>query len=151
MTTFNGNVADNLKKMVENICARPAMWVGQDKFEKVAIFLDGYTHAMLDDVQSHILHTHFQRFLVKKYGYEAARKMHEEDKRRAAEARARGEEPEFELSDDDCDYPLYGNIIWWSIYNAHFKGLPDKELIALFKEDFDQFADPLTRMAIEAS
>lgn len=44
---------------------------------------------------------------------------------------------------------LWSNVPWWSIYKNHFKDKEDRTILSVFREDFDQFSGPLTRMAIE--
>lgn len=139
-------------EMVQHVCTRPAMWVGHENFEKGCIFLDGYASGKADRSLAahadHVFHSGFQNFLVKKYGYEAARRRREADKLEIEEARARGEEPEFELEEEPI-HPLYGNIVWWTIYGQHFKNSTDKERFAMLRSDFEDFVNPLTRMAVE--
>lgn len=152
MTIENGNIDNNFVELVGHVCTRPAMYVGVADFEKVCCFLDGYASGRqlycLGKHREDVFATSFQRFLVQKYGHEAARLRHQEDLREAAEARARGEEPEVEPEEEPI-YPLYTNIVWCGIYKRHFKGEDDKKLLSRLQTDFEDFANPLVRMSIE--
>lgn len=130
-------------ELVQRVCKRPAMFVGTASFAKVMQFLSGYAMGWNDsrgrsNRDSCIFNDQFQRFLVLKYGTEEA-------KRRYAET---GDT--IYINDDGSVYPLYSNIVWWHIYHAHF-GVdhPDAVLLDMFNKDFEDFVNPLTRLATE--
>lgn len=128
-------------KMVQHACARPAMYVGTASFVKLSLYLDGYAAGLAacgpDRHHETVFHPHFQRFLVAKYGMEAARRRAEQDK-------LNGEEPE-----EEPLHPLYGPLGWAGIYKMHFKDSTDEELFKLLQADFEDFANPLIRMTVE--
>jgi hypothetical protein len=130
-------------EMVQHACTRPAMYVGTASFEKLSTYLEGYAAGLsaqrFGQHHDNIFYPYFQRFLVLKYGMEAAI-------RQAAEDKLIGEPPE-----EEPLHPLYGPLGWPGIYKAHFRNATDEELFALFKKDFEDFANPLTRMAIEVT
>lgn len=147
-----GRVEPHFLELMQRVCARPAMYVGTTSFNRAAIFLSGYDAGMYSDVHSKTLHfggilqKYFRIFLVAKYGTEAAI-------RRRAEKLAQSQEndDDVDLDDDGKVHPLYQNIGWESIYHQHFPGKDDKELLTILLQDFQDFANPLTRMATEVT
>lgn len=125
-----GNVDPKFVDILKHVCLRPAMYVGTASFDQAAIYLDGYATGRDENPGLHttnVLHEEFQRFLVAKYGQEAAEK--------------RG------LSKEDG--PLYTNVVWWGIYRQHFPHENDTEKLAILSKDFEDFANPLVRLATE--
>jgi len=126
-----GNVDAEFVRLVKHVCLWPAMHVGRVSFELTATFLSGYSLGhdgyKLGAHDASVLHGDFQRFLVAKYGREAARR----------------------LGLSERDGPLYVNIVWWAIYGAHFPHDSDEEQHATLSQDFEDFANPLVRLVTE--
>lgn len=126
------NDQEEFWNLVENACTRPAMYVGRESFELLAVFLQGFSDGLATKTESGwkcVLSRDFQKFLVKKYGVEEAKRQLIEDPEGASHL----------LREDGSVWPLYGNVVWYYIYMLHFKGTPDKELCRIFLQDLRDY------------
>ena len=119
----NKHPDDKFRERMRQVCMRPAMYLGEEDYSKLAIFLGGLALGYQDwqgSFMHSFLHDEFQRFLAKKY-----------------QRRNRS----------------YENEPWDRIIPLALKDerprLTQKQLIDRLWEDFREYDNILIRMAVE--